>query len=173
MSKKNVTVAGLLEVAVEQLGKILSILEGQPATAFPRIINDRFTDNGDGTVTDNNCNGKKLTWIRRPHTDLPDQFKKSMNFAEREAACKNLNFAGKTDWRQPNRAELESMRDFSRYNPAVNTEIFPDIKPEWYGTGEEVQGHPDWFWCVGFNYGGVLDYRKVASNYVWPVRSSQ
>ncbi len=130
----------------------------------------RFTDNSDGTVSDSL---KKCTWVKRPHTDLPEKFKGEMNFAGRKAACKGLSFAGKTGWRQPNRDELESMRDFSRSNPAVNTDIFPDIKPAWYGTGEEIQDHSEYAWCVYFSGGNVNYTHKGNYSYVWPVRSSQ
>ena len=166
-----VTVKNLLQRIVELLEKSL---ENQSivttSTSYPRFLNDRFIDNGDGTVYDNL---KKITIIRRPHTDLPKQFKSEMNFADREAACKVLRFAGKSNWRQPTRDELESLRDFTTLNPCVDTDIFPDIKPAWYGTGEEVQGHSDWNWCVDFNGGGVYDDRKGVRSYVWPVRSSQ
>lgn len=165
MAKKP-TVIDLLQI-------IITLLENKPVAApkpQPRVINDRFTDNGDGTVSDNL---KKTTWIKRPHTDLPEKFKGEMNFADRETACKELKFAGKSNWRQPTRDELESMRDFTRSNPAVNTDIFPDIKPAWYGTGEEVQDHSDWNWCVGFHYGSVFTNHKDGYLYVWPVRSSQ
>lgn len=164
------------ENVLSVLQEIRDILKGKPAMngptpkPQPRVINGRFTDNGDGTVYDNL---KKITIVRRPHTDLPDQFKNEMNFADREAACKALRFADKSNWRQPTRDELESLRDFTKFNPCVDTDIFPDIKPSWYGTGEEVQGYSDYAWCVDFGIGSVNYFHKVFHDYVWPVRSSQ
>lgn len=37
-------------------------------------------------------------------------------------------------WRMPTRKELESLVDTSRYNPAIDTEKYPDTKSDWYWT---------------------------------------
>lgn len=65
---------------------------------------NNFTDNGDGTITDNatglmwmqNDNGRGLLW------------EEALSYAE------NLEFAGYTDWRLPDIKELQSIADYSR-----------------------------------------------------------
>ena len=71
----------------------------------------RFTDNGDGTVTDN-CTG--LMWQRNTGNagnPLP--------WCEALAFCEQLELAGYDDWRLPNIGELLSIVDYGRFLPAV------------------------------------------------------
>lgn len=76
---------------------------------------DRFTDNEDGTITDN---ATGLMWPK----DLEGAATNSgaivvwlaaINFAEA------LDFAGHQDWRVPNWLELISIGDHSAYSPAI------------------------------------------------------
>ena len=88
----------------------------------------RFRDNGDGTVTDD---GTGLVWEKK--SDDGGLHDKDRAFAWEPGAGSvwewiaavnaegGGGFAGRNDWRVPNRKELESIVDASRFNPA-----FPD-----------------------------------------------
>ena len=47
------------------------------------------------------------------------------NFTEASDYCENLNYGGHDDWRAPKVKELFSIVDWSRYDPAIDTDYFP------------------------------------------------
>ena len=73
-----------------------------------------YTDNGDGTVTDDNSG---LMWQQVPSSD---------DYTWQEAAdyCDDLVFAGYDDWRIPSLKELFSISDFSSGWPYLDTGYF-------------------------------------------------
>lgn len=66
-----------------------------------------YTDNGDGTITDNNTG---LMWQKDPG--------KKMTFDQAVAGAAYLNLAGYTDWRLPSIKELYSLILFSGLDPS-------------------------------------------------------
>lgn len=87
----------------------------QPLPATP--LASRFTDHGDGTVTDHLT---RLVWQQTPLNDTLT-WEQALNYAE------GLSLGGHDDWRLPNIKELRSLNDETRVNPSVNTAIFPAI----------------------------------------------
>jgi hypothetical protein len=79
-----------------------------------------------------------------------------VTYAKAEAACAALG----EGWRLPTRQELESILDLSRYNPAIDTERFPDTKSGWYWTSTPCAWSSARAWCVDFGYGYVGDYLR-------------
>jgi hypothetical protein len=73
-----------------------------------------YTDNGDGTVTDNNTG---LIWQIVPSDD-------HMSIDEATEYCENLELGGRTDWRLPTAEELFSLNDFEAGWPYIDTEYF-------------------------------------------------
>ena len=73
-----------------------------------------YTDNGDGTVTDNVTG---LVWTQ-------DQSDQSMDWSQAPNYCETLTTGDITDWRVPNIKELWSIRDFSTGWPWVDTDYF-------------------------------------------------
>jgi hypothetical protein len=74
------------------------------------MTEERFLDNGDGTVTDRE---KSLMWTK---TDTMIDLKKWVNYQEAIDYARNLNekqFAGYNDWRLPTKEEMESIYDAS------------------------------------------------------------
>ena len=67
-----------------------------------------YTDNGDGTVTDNNTG---LMWQKDPG--------RKMTFDEAAEGAHYFNLAGYTDWRLPTIKELYSLIQFSGLDPDV------------------------------------------------------
>ncbi|MGQ1890239.1 Lcl C-terminal domain-containing protein [Thermophagus sp. OGC60D27] len=73
-----------------------------------------YTDNGDGTVTDNVTG---LMWQQTPSSE---------NFTWDEAVeyCENLELGGYDDWRMPTVKELFSISDFESGWPYINMDYF-------------------------------------------------
>ncbi len=69
--------------------------------------------------------------------------------------CGNLDLGGKTDWRLPSMDELETIIDFSQFNPAINP-VF-SCRPNGYWSGSTHVGHPGNTWYIGF-YGGLAGW---------------
>jgi hypothetical protein len=80
-----------------------------------------FTDNGDGTITDNNTG---LTWAKRSDDgsvhDRDTLHNWSNAFASYVATLNSTSFAGFNDWRVPNARELESVVNYQTANPALS-----------------------------------------------------
>ena len=127
----------------------------------------RFTDNKDGTITDNKTG---LVWIK--DHDAISGFNKRMNWTEAIEACKNLDYAGHKDWRLPTREELESILDLTKHEPAADP-VFKTHTDDWYWTSTPTAWSRGGAWYVGFSSGHVGGYGKDVGNYVRPVRSSQ
>ena len=78
---------------------------------------NNFIDNGDGTITDT------VTGLMWQKATAPGTY----TWEQALTYCENLTLAGDySDWRLPNRNELQSIVDYSRYNPAIDTTFFPD-----------------------------------------------
>ncbi|MBU1128183.1 MAG: DUF1566 domain-containing protein [Candidatus Omnitrophica bacterium] len=78
----------------------------------------RFTDNGDGTITDN---ATGLMWVANPSTaGVGGKY----SWTNAILVCEGLTYAGHSDWRLPNVKELHSIVDYGRYNPSIDTNFF-------------------------------------------------
>ena len=73
-----------------------------------------YTDNGNGTVTDNVTG---LVWTQ----DVSDS---AMPWSDASSYCESLTIGGHADWRLPTVKELWSIRDFSQGWPWVDTDYF-------------------------------------------------
>lgn len=79
------------------------------------LYNMDYTDNGDGTVTDNSTG---LMWAQ-------DDSGYGMNWLEALEYANNSEIAGYSDWRLPNTKELQSLVDYDKDTwPAINTDFF-------------------------------------------------
>lgn len=77
---------------------------------------DRFTDNGDGTITDN---ATSLMWPK----DATDVGLNMIDraWADQIAHIEGLTFAGHSDWRMPNLVELQSIIDWTAAAPDLDS----------------------------------------------------
>ena len=128
----------------------------------------------DGTITDNLTG---LTWIKDP-SELGKGWgtpgsPSRMSWNDAVKNCKKLDFAGHKDWRLPTIKELQSLIDYEKRNPAINTKFFPNTQSSWYWSDTIVAGCSDFAWIVGFGGGYVGSGGKDYDDYVRPVRSSQ
>jgi hypothetical protein len=136
----------------------------QRGVAWP---NPRFTDYGDGTVMDNLTG---LMWVKAPH-DL-DGNSGGQTWDNAIDFCNGLNYAGHSDWRLPNRFELESLLDLGRFNPALPAgHPFTGVLSGWYWSSSSIAGFTASAWIVRLDVGLVDGGGKANADYVWPVRA--
>ena len=99
---------------------------------------ERFSDNGDGTVTDQ---ATGLMWMQQDSGA-------GMNWQDALAWAESLELAGHDDWRLPDAKELQSILDYTRcpdttgsaaIDPVFSctpiTNEFPALDYPWYWTG--------------------------------------
>ncbi|MBI5233335.1 MAG: DUF1566 domain-containing protein [Deltaproteobacteria bacterium] len=104
-----------------------------------------FTDNGDGAIIDNITG---LVW-QKEDDNIRRDWQSAGDY------CENLALAGNTDWRLPAVVELNSIMDYGKTFPAIDTFYFPGTEPYLYWTSELWVNHPQWMWIVGFTAGGI------------------
>ena len=88
-----------------------------------------YTDNGDGTITDNVTG---MIWTQEVSSY-------AMSWTQASSYCESLELGGYTDWRLPTVKELWSIRDFSMGFPWVNTDYFYLV-----GDGSDLGQHHSW-----------------------------
>ena len=148
----------------------------------------RFTDNGDGTVTDNETG---LQWEKKSDLDgssywpdphdadngytwstsgtIPDGMA-FMQFLLQLNDCKSMDgetvtsgFAGHCDWRLPTIAELQTIVDLSAAgcgsgNPCIDTTAFGPTAAGAYWSSTPNIGYPYRPWAFDFYYGSAAVY---------------
>ena len=107
---------------------------------------EAYTDNHDGTVTDNVT---ELVWQQMAPT--------SNNFTQASAAsyCKGLAVGGYQDWRLPSMIELISLVDFGRASPCIDTDYFPGASAAAFWSSTPAANSTLFGWGVTFLYGEV------------------
>ena len=88
-----------------------------------------YTDNGDGTVTDEVTG---LVWTQDLSTD-------TVEWSEASTFCESVTTGDISDWRLPSVKELWSIRDFSQGWPWVDTDYFYLV-----GDGSDMGRHHSW-----------------------------
>ena len=144
-----------------------SVPESTPASAF--------TNNNDGTVTHNltgliwkHC-AEGQTWDGSTCTGSAT----TVTWANALTQAKNATFAGHTDWRLPNKKELESIIEFCGYSPSINQILFPATPTSVFWSGSSYVPDPSAAWGVYFGSGSILADVKSDGNYVRLVRGGQ
>ena len=142
--------------------------EYQTGVAWP---NPRFTDNLDGTVTDNLTG---LIWLKDARCFGYKTWNEALEFtnALESGQCGLSDGSIPTDWRLPNLKELLSLVDITNYLPALPSDhpferVPNDAATYWSSSSSSFS---DYAWYVQF-YQGFSHYSvRTALNYVWPVR---
>ncbi len=146
-----------------------------------------YTDNGDGTVTDNNTG---LMWEKKNNLNL------TLNFANLHDADNyyawsgngsqetiwdwiadvnvegGTGYAGYNDWRIPNRRELESLVDAGRAAPAFDPIFMPAHGSHWWSSTSHAT-LSDLAWLVDFGNGDFGIHTQNNRYYVRAVRGGQ
>jgi Protein of unknown function (DUF1566) len=146
--------------------------EYQAGLALPT---PRFTDNGDGTVTDNLTG---LVWLQ--DADCPSgamgwqaalDWVASLNSSA--VTCTNYAAMTYTDWRLPNIREVLSLVDFGAINPALPSgHPFVNVQSAFYWSSSSALNNLANAWTLNFSTGdtGVSGDKDSFTDSVWPVR---
>ena len=73
-------------------------------------------------------------------------------------------------FRLPTRAELLTLVDITRFDPAIDTAAFPDIKGGWFWSSDLCAWSSASAWLVAFYLGVVGDSRRYDSGFALAVR---
>ena len=123
---------------------------------------DLSRDN-DGIITDISAN---LEW-------QDNVVSAEKNWNEAISYCEDLSLGRHDDWRLPNRNELISIVDYSKYNPAIKENIFQNITSSYYWSSSSYASYSSNAWIVNFSNGSMGYDNKTYSNYVRCVRGRQ
>jgi len=170
------------------------------APAKTALIDGRYRDNGNGTITDTRTN---LTWMP---CSLGQQWTGSncagvamvMNWNDALEAAMSYSYAGHNDWRVPTVDELDTLvqcpagrkpsaRPDGRYisdtngqchghereNPKININAFPNTPARWFWSSSPYARTSRGAWHVSFSDGDVGILSKSGSGRVRLVRAGQ
>ena len=152
------------------------------ASHFSDYSDDRYTDNGDGTISDHQTG---LMWMQCSYGQTYDGNNDDGNQVICEgspafgnwqqafawAADSNANSTyGYNDWRLPNIKELGSIVDFGSAKPAINQSIFPNTAsgPYWSSTPSRANVLQTIF--IGFQAGDYGPSDRISNLYLRLVR---
>lgn len=139
----------------------------------------RFTDNNNGTVTDNLT---KLIWMKNAGVIGLQTWDDALSIA---ATLGNGTYdltdgSNQGDWRLPNLRELQSLVDIAFSNPALPNTMgtgvweegtpFQGVQSDSYWSSSTAAGSPTTAWYVFFYDGFALYTDKVNNSNVWCVR---
>ncbi len=166
-------VANIGTANVEKTGQSTSYATGddgyfEKGVAWPV---PRFTDNLDGTVTDNLTG---LIWLQNANCFGVRPWDTALSDCNGlvSGACGLSDGSSLGDWRLPNVKELNSLIDFDQTNPSLPSgHEFTGVQPSYYWSSTSYAANTNAAWLVGMN-GGFVDVNlKNNGCYVWPVRS--
>ena len=128
--------------------------------AAPAWAGTRLADNGNQTVTDL---ATGLVW---------DQRETALTTWEAALAyCEALNHGSQTDWRLPNRNELETLVDETRTAvPALDRTYFPSGQSNLYWSSTSYPVTSTQAFYLDFSYGNLGNSAKTNALYVRCVR---
>jgi hypothetical protein len=147
---------GALGQSYKSISRYVRAVRGRKEQALGHLV-----VNGDGTVTDTSTG---LMWQQA----TADSFQ----WHEALTYCENLSFAGYDDWRLPNANELQSLVDYGKEFPAINTKAFPDTpntEASYYWTSTHSLYYTNTAYYVWFGK-GVTDHDRIVG-YGSPARA--
>jgi hypothetical protein len=136
----------------------------------------RFTDNGDGTVTDNLTG---LIWLKNANCFGLEQWSDALSACNSlaDGTCSLTDSSSAGDWRLPNIKEILSLIDYGQFDPALASNPFTGVKSgpadRYYWSNTMSQNASDYKWAVQMYNGYVTTKINGDTHYVWPVRGGQ
>ncbi len=129
---------------------LLLLLGGaQAAFSVPTTPTGDFIDNQDGTVTHKTTG---LTWMRcalgQAWTGSTCSGEASF-YSYDQAVSLNRSFAGKSGWRLPNIAELQTIVEREKTRPAINSALFPNTPSNGFWSSSPHVDDASYAWGVG------------------------
>jgi hypothetical protein len=131
-----------------------AVVESSSRASINQVWLDRFTVGRNVTVTDHKTG---LIWQRTDEGVWK-------NWADAGHYCENLALGGKTDWRLPRIDELETIVDYLRRVPAIDS-LF-GCQSNIYWSGSAYVDHPDSAWSVDFATGDSDWHSKTYDYYL-------
>lgn len=170
----NCTPAAIFKAGVPKTGQTTSYTTGDDGDLQKGIASPepRFTDNADGTITDNLTG---LIWLKDANcSDIsPNSWLGALaavsNLAD--GICGLGDDSAVNDWRLPNRNELQSLLDLEQLSPALPSgHPFTNFQASYYwsSSSSEFFGPDVIAWLVNFD-NGVVDFGGFG-DYVIAVR---
>jgi hypothetical protein len=151
-------------------------------TSYPMSSpTERYTDNGDGTVTDNQSGLMWMrcalgqTWTGATCKGTP----KTYTWDSAQGAASALNqdggYARHADWRMPHIPELAMIVERQCSNPRINLALFPATPPSyfWTATGRRGAGMNKEAYLLSFGAEGAGHNAKEDLHYARLVRSGK
>jgi len=150
----------------------------QKGVAWP---SPRFTDNGDGTVKDNLTG---LIWLQDASCDGVMAWSNALDHANElydgcsdcggdDEDCGLSDDSSAGDWRLPNVKELQSLIDFSEYNPVLPSgHPFTGVQSSDYWSSTTNADITSTAWRVYMSDGAALSDDKSSGYFVWSVRDA-
>ena len=135
----------------------------------------RFTDNNNGTISDN---GTGLMW-QKCQLGLSDSNCSTgsatiHNWQQALDEAQNNTVAGYSDWRLPNHKELLSIVELRCYNPSINTNYFPNTSSSTnFWSASPHANFTEYAWSVYFVSGNSYFSNRYSNLYVRYVRFGQ
>ena len=130
----------------------------------------RFTDNANGTVTDNLTG---LIWLKNAGCLSQGTWPAAITAANtlKNGDCGLSDGSVEGDWRIPNVRELQSLIDFSNNNLALPSgHPFTGVVNLAYWTSTKYAAYDGQVWYVDLNYGFMFNTIIGAPVYAWPVK---
>jgi hypothetical protein len=161
---------------VTKTGQTESFGEGDDGDLQKGVsVDQRFTENSDGTVTDNLTG---LIWLKDANcfedSGWWSALEASNDLADGQCGLSDDSVAG--DWRLPNISELQSLVDYGNFSPALPTgHPFTNVNVNWrYWSSTTSVDDGKWYqfaWHMDWLFGNTdFDMHKSATLIVWPVR---
>ena len=148
----SIVMAGTIQLP--KTGQTTSYLTGDDGdlkrgVAWPIL---RFTDNGNGTVTDNLTG---LMWSKDGNLPNSTQtWQSALNYIV--SLNSGTGLAGYYDWRLPNRKELFSLIDYSNSVPALPTgHPFSNVQSAYYWSSSTYGYDNRNAWLIGMSFGNL------------------
>lgn len=152
-------------VDLPKTGQTTSYLTGddgdiQAGAAWP---SPRFTDNGNGTITDNLTG---LMWAQDANLDGAKSWIEAITFVNA------LNLDGYGDWRLANVIELESLVNAQESSPAawLVAQGFTNVQAAYYWSSTTSIGDISDAFSFNMTSGSSVDIAKSSLYFLWPVR---
>ena len=98
---------------------------------------------------------------------------RGVNQKDASSLLNGFALLGHTNWRVPEIEELQTLVKFTASNPAIDADLFPGTKSDWYWTNTAYAPSPtDVAWFVSFSFGySVSGGRDYSFGFVRGVRS--
>ncbi|NQU51944.1 MAG: DUF1566 domain-containing protein, partial [Bacteroidetes bacterium] len=169
---------GIVKGTVElpKIGQLVSYAIGDDGSRQQGVIwpNQRFTDNGDGTVKDNLTG---LIWLKDagcfPRSNWPNSFSVTNNLASGSCGLSDNSVAG--SWRLPNRKELISLLDRSQNFPALpQGHPFSNVQEGRYWSSSTLAPNTVGAWIIDISKSfvdvGTKSSPGSSPEFIWPIR---